>query len=51
MNKTSYSLEFGGKPLTIEVGKFAQAANGTCTVRYGDTVVLATAVLSKEVRA
>ncbi len=51
MNKTSYSLEFGGKPLTIEVGKFAQAANGTCTVRYGNTVVLATAVLSKEVRA
>jgi polyribonucleotide nucleotidyltransferase len=51
MQKTSYSLEVGGKPLTIEVGKFAQAANGTCTVRYGDTVVLATAVLSKEVRA
>lgn len=51
MSKTSYSIEFGGKPLTIEVAKFAQAANGTCTVRYGDTVVLATAVLSKEVRA
>ncbi len=50
MKKTSYSLEFGGKPLMIEVGKFAQASNGTCTVRYGDTVVLATAVLSKEVR-
>lgn len=43
-------MEFGGKPLTIEVGKFAQAANGTCTVRYGDTVVLATAVLSKDIR-
>lgn len=51
MNKTSYTLEFGGKQLTIEVGKFAQAANGTCTVRYGDTVVLATAVLAKEARA
>jgi polyribonucleotide nucleotidyltransferase len=51
MNKTSYTLEFGGKPLTIEVGKFAQAANGTCTVRYGDTVVLATAVYSKDSRA
>lgn len=51
MPKTSYSIDFGGKPLTIEVAKFAQAANGTCTVRYGDTVVLATAVLSKEVRA
>ena len=51
MPKTSYSIDFGGKPLTIEVAKFAQAANGSCTVRYGDTVVLATAVLSKEVRA
>lgn len=51
MPNTSYSIDFGGKPLTIEVAKFAQAANGTCTVRYGDTVVLATAVLSKDVRA
>jgi len=45
-----YSIEFGGKTLTIETGKFAKAANGSCTVRYGDTVVLATAVMSKDVR-
>lgn len=45
-----FTMEFGGKPLTIEVGKFAHAANGSCTVRYGDTVVLATAVLSKDKR-
>lgn len=45
-----FAMEFGGKPLTIEVGKFAHAANGSCTVRYGDTMVLATAVLSKDKR-
>lgn len=43
-------MELGGKPLTIEVGRFAHAANGSCTVQYGNTVVLATAVLSKDVR-
>ena len=50
MEKKHFTIEFGGKPLSIEVGKFAQAANGTCVVRYGDTVVLATAVLSKDPR-
>lgn len=43
-------MELGGKPLIIEVGKLALAANGSCTVQYGNTVVLATAVLSKDVR-
>lgn len=46
----TYTIEFGGKPLTISLGKFARAANGSCTVQYGNTVVLATAVMSKDVR-
>lgn len=50
MESKSYSITWGGKPLTIEVGKFARAANGSCTVRYGDTVVLGTAVMSKDAR-
>lgn len=50
MESKSYSITWGGKELTIEVGKFARAANGSCTVRYGDTMVLATAVMSKEAR-
>lgn len=50
MKTTSHSITLGGKTLTIETGKFAKAANGSCTVRYGDTVVLATAVMSKDVR-
>ncbi|MFH1171849.1 MAG: polyribonucleotide nucleotidyltransferase [bacterium] len=45
-----FTTEIAGRPLTIETGKLAQQADGSCTVRYGDTVVLATAVMSKEVR-
>lgn len=41
-----FSTELAGRPLTVEVGKVAQQTNGSCTVRYGDTVVLATAVMS-----
>lgn len=50
MEVKKFSVEFGSKPLTIEVGRFAHAANGACTVQYGNTVVLATAVMSKDVR-
>lgn len=46
----TFSKEIGGRTLTIEVGKYAGQANGACTVRYGDTVVLATAVMSDNVR-
>ena len=42
--------EFGGKTLTIETGKFAAQANGAVTVRCGDTVVLATACVSRNAR-
>lgn len=37
------SLQLGGSTLTIEVGKVAKQAEGSAYVRYGDTVVLATA--------
>ena len=40
-----YSLEWGGKTLSVEIGKIAKQANGSCTVRYGDTVVLVTATM------
>lgn len=45
-----FETEFGGKKLIIETGKFADQANGSCTVQYGDTVVLATAVMSDSTR-
>jgi len=45
-----FDMEWAGKKLEIETGRLAGQANGSCTVRYGDTVVLATAVMSKEPR-
>lgn len=40
-----FSIEWGGRTLTIGVGLLAQQANGSCTVRYGDTVALCTATI------
>lgn len=40
----------GGRVLTIETGKLAQQAEGAVTVRYGDTVILATVCISSEPR-
>jgi polyribonucleotide nucleotidyltransferase len=37
------TIPLGSTSLTIEVGKLAKQANGSALVRYGDTVVLATA--------
>ncbi len=47
---TKVELEVKGKTLTIETGLFAKQADGSVLARYGDTVVLATAVAKKEVR-
>lgn len=46
MEVRSFETQWGGKTLKIETGKFAQRAGGSCTVQYGDTVVLATATKS-----
>jgi polyribonucleotide nucleotidyltransferase len=45
-----YSAEVGGRTLSFETGMLAQQAGGAVTVRYGDTVLLATATMSKDVR-
>ncbi|MBI2551735.1 polyribonucleotide nucleotidyltransferase [Candidatus Uhrbacteria bacterium] len=50
MSVERFETQWGGKNLIIETGKFARQANGACTVQYGDTMVLATAVLSKNTR-
>ena len=42
----SFTMDVGGRPLTIEQGKMAKQANGAALVRYGDTVVLVTATAS-----
>ena len=46
----SVSTEIAGRTLTLEAGKMAEQADGAVTVRYGDTVLLATVVGAKEVR-
>jgi polyribonucleotide nucleotidyltransferase len=42
--------DFHGRKLSIEVGRLAKQASGSALVRYGDTVVLVTAVASKDAR-
>jgi polyribonucleotide nucleotidyltransferase len=44
----SWALQLGGRELRISTGLLAQQASGAVTVRYGETVVLATAVMSKQ---
>src|SRR5262245_28076916 len=46
----SVSLEIAGRTLTLETGRLAEQADGAVTVRYGDTMLLATAVGAKEAR-
>ncbi|TMU87741.1 polyribonucleotide nucleotidyltransferase [Bacillus sp. BHET2] len=46
--KQTFSIEWAGRELTVEVGQFAKQANGAVMVRYGDTAVLSSATASKE---
>lgn len=46
----TFPLEWGGRSLTFETGKLAQLTNGAVRVQYGDTVVLATVVMSSGTR-
>jgi polyribonucleotide nucleotidyltransferase len=41
-------VEVGGKTFSIETGRYAKQANGGVMVRYGDTMVLVTAVASSQ---
>ena len=45
-----FKLKLGDKELSVEVCSLVGQANGSVLVRYGDTVVLATAVMSKNER-
>lgn len=45
-----FSMELAGRTLTVEIGKVAAQANGAALMRYGDTVVLATATASEKPR-
>jgi polyribonucleotide nucleotidyltransferase len=45
-----WEMILGGRPLSIEYGKVAKQANAAVLVRYGDTVVLVTAVMASKPR-
>ncbi len=47
--KKVYELDFHGKKIIVEQGEVAKQATGSVIVRYGDTVVLAAAVVNKNV--
>ncbi|MDZ5473431.1 polyribonucleotide nucleotidyltransferase [Bacillus sp. 31A1R] len=47
-DKQVFSIDWAGRPLTVEIGQLAKQANGAVLVRYGDTAVLSTATASKE---
>lgn len=49
MYKT-FKVKVGNKDLMVEIGRMAKQANGAVTVTYGGTVVLVTAVMTKESR-
>lgn len=46
MTKKEYSIQVGGKTLTAEFTDLADQANGSVIVKYGNTTILATAVMS-----
>ncbi len=48
MTKKEFTLELGGKTLTAEFTDLADQANGSVMVRYGNTTILATAVMGRE---
>lgn len=48
MEHKKFKMEYGGRELTAEFGKFAGQADGAVAVTYGGTTVLATAVMEKK---
>jgi polyribonucleotide nucleotidyltransferase len=50
MQSKSFSLEVGGKTMTAEFTDLAEQADGSVIMRYGNTAVLATAVMSARTR-
>ncbi|MDE2213087.1 MAG: polyribonucleotide nucleotidyltransferase [Patescibacteria group bacterium] len=50
MQTRSFSTEIGGKTLTAEFNDLAENADGSVILRYGNTAVIATAVISERTR-
>jgi len=50
MSYKKFKTDFAGRELKVEVGKFAQQASGSVYVTYGETSILATCVVDKDIR-
>lgn len=48
--QNKFEMELGGRKLTVETGKYAEQASGSCLVRCGDTAVLVCATVAKAER-
>lgn len=48
MEKKVFKLNFRGRELVVEHGEVAKQAHGSVLVRYGDTVILSTSVVSND---
>ena len=49
-NYRVFETTLAGRPLVVETGKLAQLANGSCLIRYGETVLLCTVTASAKPR-
>ena len=50
MDYRNYTMDFAGRKLSLEFGKYAEQASGSALVRYGDTAVLVNVTVSEKAR-
>ncbi len=50
MEQKIYTMDFAGKPLTLEFGRYCEQANGSVWVHHGDTVVMVNATMASSPR-
>jgi len=50
MEKKTFSRQFGGRTLSVEVGELAPQANGSVLVHFGESTILATAVINPKAK-
>jgi len=50
MESKSYTMDFAGRPLTLEFGRYCEQANGSVWVHLGDTVVMVNATMASAPR-
>lgn len=49
-NYKVFKTDYAGRELVVEIGKYAEQANGACLVRCGDTVVNVTVCMAEKPR-